>query len=115
MSHPLKFLLDENIPKSVRRLLESKGLSVEYTTKGIVNGKLASVAKEKEAVLVSRDSDFINNSLFPPEEFFGIIVFVIHPPKAEKLVRALTLILSEASEFKGRLFIAEEERFEVVS
>ena len=37
-----KFLLDENIPNSVRKLLISKGFKAEYTPKGISNGKLAS-------------------------------------------------------------------------
>jgi len=113
-SNSPKFLLDENIPKSVKRLLETEGFSAEYAPKGIVNSKLASLSKEKETALVSRDSDFLNTSIFPPEEFSGIIVFVIHPPKAEKLVRASSLLLSEVKEFKGKLFIVDEEGYEVI-
>lgn len=69
----LKFLLDENIPKIIKRFLEDKEYIVEYTPKGIKNTELASLALEKEAVLLSRDKDFINTVLFPPKEFFGII------------------------------------------
>ena len=108
-----KFLLDENISRSVKRLLESKGFSAEYATKGIVNGKLASLSKAGGLVLVSRDSDFLNRSMFPPKDFFGIVVFVIHPPRRKKLVAAMSSLLAAVSEFKGKLFIVDEEDFEI--
>ena len=109
-----KFLLDENIPRSIKRFLESKGFSAEYSSKGIVNGKLASLAKEMKLVLVSLDSDFLDKPIFPPKEFSGIIVFVIHPPKPQRLERALSSLLSKVKEFKSKLFIVDEENFEVV-
>ena len=107
-----KFLLDENIRIEVKEFLKSKGFSAEYAAKGVSNGRLASLAKEKSLVLLSRDSDFLNKSAFPPKEFSGIIVFAIHPPTVEKLVRALSSLLSEVKEFKGRLFVADEDDFE---
>ena len=108
------FLLDENIPKLVKRFLESEGYSVEYVPKGIKNSKLASLSLEKESVLVTRDNDFLDTILFPPKEFFGIIVFRIHPPRKEKLLKSLSLLLREVKEFKGKTFIVEEDEFEVV-
>lgn len=114
MLNSLKFLLDENIPKAVKQFLESEGFSADYTSKGIMNGKLASLARETVSVLVSRDSDFLNRSMFPPKEFFGIIVFVIHPPRPRNLVKALSSLLDDVREFKGKLFVVDEEGFEVV-
>ena len=114
MSNSLKFLLDENVPIEVKEFLESKGFSAEYAAKGINNGRLAAVAKAKKLVLLSRDRDFLKISLFPPKEYFGIAVFQIHPPKAEKLVSALSSLLAEVKEFKSKLFIVGEEGFEVV-
>ena len=113
MSNSLKFLLDENIPKSVKQFLERNGFSAEYAQRGIVNGKLASMSRGMKLVLISRDSDFLNTSIFPPSEFFGIIVFVIHLPKPEKLVRALSSLLADVNNFKGKLFVVDEEGFEV--
>ncbi|MBI4170471.1 MAG: DUF5615 family PIN-like protein [Candidatus Aenigmarchaeota archaeon] len=98
----------------VKEFLESEGFSAEYASKGISNGKLAMLAKGKKFTLLSRDKDFLKTSLFPPKEYSGIIVFRIHPPKAEKLVRALSLLLDEVKEFKGRLFVVKQEGFEVV-
>ena len=114
MSNFPRFLLDENVRIEVKEFLESKGFSAKYASKGISNGKLASLAKEKKIVLLSRDSDFLNTSLFPPKEFSGIVVFLIHPPTAEKLVKALSSLFAEAKEFKGKLFVVDEEGFEIV-
>jgi predicted nuclease of predicted toxin-antitoxin system len=73
--------VDENIPKVVKKSLVSKGHSVEYVPKGISNSKVASLALNKERILVTSDSNFSNTILFPPKEFFGIIVLRIHPQK----------------------------------
>ncbi len=114
MSNSPRFLLDENIPKSVKRFLEAEKFSSECVPKGITDSKAASLAKKKKRVLVSRDADFINASLFPPKECPGIIVFAIHPPKHERLVRALSRLLAEVRKFKGKLFIVRDEGFEVI-
>jgi predicted nuclease of predicted toxin-antitoxin system len=112
VSDTLKFLLDENIPLLLKKFLELKGYSAEYAPKGINNGRFASLVLEKKWVLVSRDRDFLNSVMFPPEQFSGMIVLTPHPPKAEKLVKAMKLVLSRVKEFKGRLFVADEDDFE---
>lgn len=109
-----KFLLDENVRMEVKEFLESAGFSAEYAAKGISNGKLASLAKQKKFILLSRDRDFLNSSMFPPKEFSGIIVLAVHPPTAEKLVKALSSLLGGINEFKGKLFVVEEGGFEIV-
>ncbi len=113
-SNSLKFLLDENIRIEVKEFLESKGYSAEYAPKGTKNSHLASLAKERKLVLLTRDTDFLNSALFPPQEFFGIIVFVIHPPTVEKLIGALSSLLPEIKKFKGKLFVVGERGFEIV-
>ncbi|AEA46593.1 DUF5615 family PIN-like protein [Archaeoglobus veneficus] len=109
----LKFLLDENIPKSVKNFLEHRGFSAEYVPKGIKDREVVSLAKEKRAILLTRDSDFANSVLYPPHEFFGIVVFCIHPPKPDKIVKALSLLLEEVKDIGGKLFVVEEEGFVV--
>jgi hypothetical protein len=109
-----KFLLDENIPKSVKKLLESKGFTAENVPKGIADSNAADLAKERKAAILSRDSDFLNRALFPPSQFFGIIIFVIHPPRPEKLATALSLLLAKVKKFKGKLLIVGESGYEIV-
>jgi len=113
-SQSLRFLLDENIPKSVKRFLESKGLFAEYVPKGIKNSAVILLAKDKKSVLITRDSDFMNTVLYPPKEFFGIIVFQIHPPKSEKLVKALSMLLKKVDKFEGKLFVVGEFGFKEI-
>ena len=110
----LRFLLDENIPKSVMNFLKSKKISVEYVPKGAKNSKVAKIAKEKKFVLITRDSDFANTLLYSPEEFYGIVVFKIHPPKPESLVKALSNFIEEINDFKGKLFVIGKEGFKVI-
>ena len=110
----LKFLLDENIPWEIKEFLESKLFKTEYATKGIVNSELISHAVDTESALVTRDKDFLNAALFPPREYFGIIVFKVHPPTADKLVKALDIFLEKVENFKGKTFVIEEEGFKEI-
>lgn len=108
MSNSLRFLLDENVPVEVKEFLESKGFQAEYGPKGVNNSEVASLAKEKKRVLLTRDTDFLNTDLFPPREYSGIVVFRIHPPKPEKLVEGTASLLEEVKEFKGRSLVVGE-------
>ncbi|MBU7030465.1 MAG: DUF5615 family PIN-like protein [Theionarchaea archaeon] len=56
----MRFLLDENIPRFVTRFLESERNYVDYVPKAAKNSSVAQLAKEKKAILVTRDSDFAN-------------------------------------------------------
>lgn len=109
-----KFLLDENMPKDAKKFLGSRGFSAEYGPKGVSNGRVALLSKEMESVLLSRDSDFLDINMFPPGDFFGIVVFNIHPPEPEKLVKALSMLLEDVKEFRGKLFLVDESGFTVI-
>ena len=72
-----RFLLDENIPIEVREFLNSKGFSAEYVPRGIANSEVALLARREKRVLITRDTDFLNSDMFPPNEYYGIVVFLI--------------------------------------
>jgi len=110
----LRFLLDENIPKSIMNFLKSKKILVEYVPKGIKNSRVAEITKERKAVLITRDSDFANTLAYPPDKFYGIIVFQIHPPKPELLIKALSNFMEEINDFEGKLFIISKEGIKVI-
>jgi predicted nuclease of predicted toxin-antitoxin system len=96
------------------RSLESEENYVEYVPKGAKNSRVAQLAKEKKAILITRDSDFANTLAYPPGGFYGIIVLYIHPPKSELLVKALSNVLTKVNEFEGKLFLIEKSGFKVV-
>ncbi len=112
-SNSPRFLLDENIRVEVKQFLEAKRYSAEYASKGIKNSKLASLAKERRLTLLTRDRDFLNSDMFPPKVFSGILGFLIHPPTADKLVKALYMLLAESEEFEGKTFEVWEDGFEI--
>ena len=60
----VKFLLDENVPKKVKHLIQSLNYSEVQTLNdigwlGIKNGELSSRVKKFGFILITRDSDFI--------------------------------------------------------
>ena len=109
-----KFLLDENIPLLVKQFLWSANYKAEYVPKGITNGKAVALSGKMKTVFLTRDSDFLNTSLFPPKNYSGIIVFVIHPPEPKTLASALALLLDECKEFSGKLFIVNKTGFKEI-
>jgi len=110
----LKFLLDENIPTSVFKFLKERKYDVFYVSKGAKDRDVAELAKREKAVLVTRDYDFANVLLYPPGEFYGIIILKVHPPLAEKLIGSMENILKAEEVFKGRVFIVLEDRIRVL-
>jgi len=110
----LKFLLDENVPYSTYRYLKSRGFKVSYVPSGIRNKEVAELAKKTGAVLVTRDWDFSNVMLYPPEKYNGIIILKIHPPLGKDLIRALENFLSVVKDLNGRTFIIYRDRIEIV-
>jgi predicted nuclease of predicted toxin-antitoxin system len=103
----LRFLLDENVPRPVMRFLKSKQYHVEYVPKGAKNSRVAQLARERKAILLTRDSDFANTLAYPPRMFYGIVVLQIHPPRSELLAEALSNFLTKVDEFEGKLFLVE--------
>jgi predicted nuclease of predicted toxin-antitoxin system len=110
----LRFLLDENIPKRIKDFLESSGYAFDYSPKGLKNRELASLAISRECILVTRDKDFANTNLYPPNRFHGIIVLDIHPPRAEKLIKEMSSLLANVKSFEGKLLVVKEGEVETV-
>ncbi len=58
----MKFILDENVPVSVRTVLENHGhtvdLIIDHTARGSTDPVVATVSETLDAVLVSFDGDF---------------------------------------------------------
>lgn len=59
----MNFLLDENVPRSLKQFLQKKGHSIllldELNMRGAVNGEVAKLSIEKNAIIITFDSDFL--------------------------------------------------------
>lgn len=109
-----RFLLDENVPRSVYRYLESSGYDVEYVPSGADDRVVIGIARRKNLILVTRDSDFADEIHYPPESHPGIIVLRIHPAKPEIMVERLAYALHSVRDFHGKTMIIYNNRIELI-
>jgi predicted nuclease of predicted toxin-antitoxin system len=110
----LKFLLDENIRVEIKDFLESKELEAKYAPKGASNSEIASLVKKEKAVLLTHDKHWLDTELYPPEEFFGIVVISIPPSMLKEITLALDKLLTKVKEFTCKLIVVELTRFRIV-
>jgi len=110
----LKFILDENVPRSIYKYLKSRGFDVDYVSGGIKNSEVARLAKESNAVLITRDWDFSNTTLYPPEEHHGIIILRIHPPLPEDLKNTLENVLKRIKKLEAKTIIAYKDKIQII-
>lgn len=106
-----RILADENVKKKLVKYFLHTGCDIVYKEKGLKNSNLIKFAKRDNRVLLTNDHDFLNDSLYPPEEYEGIIVLHIHPPYLLKQIEALEKLFSIHSpeDMTGKLFIVGEE------
>lgn len=112
----LKVLCDENIPHAIAASLEQWGFIVERVVPGMKDSEVARMARDKQSILLTFDSDFANILAYPPGEFFGIIRINIEPPTIDVVLASLAYIFDffeTSADFKGKLIIADEGRFRV--
>ena len=88
---------------SVKSFLENKGFPVEYVPKGAEDDLVITLAKCKQAILLTRDSDFANKIMYPPKEYYGIVVFKIHLSKPDKIVNVLSKIARKYQRFQRKV------------
>lgn len=74
----MKFLVDENLPRSLTVKLLAKGCDTidvrEIGKVGIPDEKVLELAQDESRILITANyKHFANILLFPPEKFYGII------------------------------------------
>jgi len=84
----LNFLLDENVPISVKDIIHDLGFNVftlhDFNKLGIQNGEVAKLALKEKAIIITLDSDFLklNKNL---QKKSRIIYIKIHPRDPKKV------------------------------
>jgi len=84
----LNFLLDENVPISIKDVIHDLGFDVltlhDFNMLGIQNGEVAKLALKEKAIIITLDSDFLqlNKSL---QKKSRIIYIKIHPRDPKKI------------------------------
>ena len=109
-----RFLLDENVPKSVYRFLRDIGYYVEYVPKSSTDNEVIRIAREKDLILLTRDSDFADEIAYPPGSHPGIIVLKIHPSLPKIIVDKLAEVLQYNLEINGKIIVIYNDRVEII-
>ncbi len=59
----MKFLLDENVPQSIKKIVTNLGHNViilkDFNKLGAINGDVAELAIKENAIIITFDTDFL--------------------------------------------------------
>jgi predicted nuclease of predicted toxin-antitoxin system len=85
----MKFLVDEDLPRSVASLIHELGHDVEDVReiglRGAPDSEIAAYAQTNKRCLVTADGGFANIRSYSPREYSGFVVLDL-PPRATSLV-----------------------------
>jgi predicted nuclease of predicted toxin-antitoxin system len=114
----VRFLIDANMPRSLVALLTQHGHEVEFARDiglgAAPDEQIAARAQSTLATLITRDLDFADVRVYPPEKHSGIVVVrVPDGALANEIAQVVDRFLSEAlfvTNLNGRLAIVESNR-----
>lgn len=115
----MKFLSDENLPRSILDFLRQKKLNVkdiqEENLRGISDEKICQLAKKEKRVILTYDKDF----LFPETEKIICSVIIFHFPKInpKKAIPYLEILLKKLIFRKIKppfIIVLSQEKIEII-
>lgn len=95
----MKFLLDENFPKSAQPLLEQAGCEVidirGTTSQGADDERLFAIAQEASATILTTDRDFYHTIPLQQKTHYGVIVIALKQPNRQAILDRLRWALQQ--------------------
>lgn len=116
----MKFLLDANMPRSTKAVLEQHGFDTvavrDILPPATPDSVIYDLAKREDRILITRDHDFLNILLYPPAQAPGIIVVKVQRLTAKAINALLLDFLSRVPEpqIKNALIVLEPHRYRVL-
>jgi predicted nuclease of predicted toxin-antitoxin system len=103
----VRFLIDANLPRATGDLVRSCGYeAVDVRDIGLGSAPdetVATWAKKQGMCLLTRDTDFGNVLLYPPQEYAGIIVLQTPPDARRAIVLHMIESFLQNTEILGQL------------
>ncbi|MFX0103446.1 MAG: DUF5615 family PIN-like protein, partial [Candidatus Hodarchaeota archaeon] len=99
----LKFLLDENIPKTIVEDIVDLGhdvVHVRLVNPGISDEEIIHQSEKEKRIIITLDKDFGYLVYNQDEEPHGVILIRIHPASPEIILSAIKDILKEVENLK---------------
>jgi len=115
----LKFLIDASIPRSTKTVINSFGhdaIDVRDVLPPVSpDSDIASLALRENRVIITRDHDFANILLYPPDKYPGIIVLKVRALKPSDINRLIELFLTTtpSETISHSLIILEPNRYRI--
>lgn len=113
----MDFFLDENLPLSLVDALGEQGFEVSHVRLAGMTGaedeEIAEHAKDREAVLITKDLEFGSSILYPEGSHHGLLIVRLpHDFGADKLVENTENFIAKnnLSELEGRITVLELDR-----
>jgi len=106
----LRFLVDENLGKSIVKGLRERGFTVQSVAeeiRGASDEEVVDLAKRHGKIIVTQDKDF--GRLVIAFGVPGLILLRVRG-RQEKLLRVLLDLLQRVQEFHGYITVVEEDR-----
>jgi len=112
----LRFVADECVSSQTVRLLKDLGFDVETIQElgkqGAEDDEVFRVAQEKEAILITYDKGFGNVLRYAPESHHGVVILKVRNSESLRgCHRVLEKLLEAEVDFKGILFIIDENKY----
>ena len=116
---PVRFKLDENLPRDAEALLRTAGHDVHTVfheqLEGSADLRVFDASQAEDRIRVTFDLDFSDIRVYPPASHAGIWVLRPHTQSVENtlaLLRSALLVLA-TEPTRGRLWIIEPERVRI--
>lgn len=114
----MEFFIDENLPMSLKQIIENQGYKAghvrEVGLKGTDDKEVASYAKEKGAILITKDKEFASPLHYPSKTHKGVIIIRIPNNKGLKIIRNRLedfITQKKLERIKNNVFILEKDRY----
>jgi|SRR3989344_281467 len=114
----MKFLLDENVSKTLSRGLNDSGFSAvsvfEVNLVSASDEEIIAFALKKRFIIITHDKDFGNLIRFPVQNHYGVILLRFRNQKPQNVLPHLLEFLKKHRSLKSRLVILREDGFRIV-
>lgn len=105
----LKFLLDENIPHSLYRFIQSTDHDVVLVPNSATDKDIATASLKQQCVVVTKDTDFLE---YTTQEIFAVVLIELPQKDKNMLLNSFTKMLRECNTYKGYLVLIKKNGWE---
>jgi len=113
------FFIDENIPKSTGKYLESHGHSVydirATSDEGAEDAVIFEMAQKEKAIFITTDRDFFHTIPYLFKSHFGIIVIALSQPNRNRITEKLKWAIDnlDLSGFSNKILLLRDNQYTI--